>query len=101
MFNFLYKILKISLFLLLANYCVGQNTTVTDSLKQLIAQSFQEDTTQLELLKDLADEYYSRGDKGLRYLSFRTALTICTARTIYSEIGNVIRRKSASVTPVG
>lgn len=46
------------MFLLLSNHCVGQNTTVTDSLKQLIAQSLKADTSQLELLKDLADEYY-------------------------------------------
>ena len=42
-----------------------------------------------------AEELYTSGEKGLKYLDFRSALTIQSARNIYSEIGRLVLRKSA------
>jgi phytoene synthase len=48
--------------------------------------------TTRELL-DLAEDYYASGDAGLRYLPFRCALAVYTARLVYSAIGTVLRRR--------
>ncbi len=43
-------------------------------------------------LLDDADRYYASGDKGLPALSWRCAMAIRTARTVYSSIGSRVRR---------
>ncbi|UCG52307.1 MAG: phytoene/squalene synthase family protein [Candidatus Latescibacterota bacterium] len=45
----------------------------------------------IDLLLNEADRYYSSGDAGLRALSWRCALSIRTARRVYSAIGARIR----------
>jgi phytoene synthase len=44
-------------------------------------------------LLDVADHYYESGDVGLPALSWRCALSVRTARRVYSEIGNRVRRQ--------
>ncbi len=44
-------------------------------------------------LLDEAERYYRSGDAGLRYLSFRPACAVLSARKVYSEIGNEVRRR--------
>jgi phytoene synthase len=46
-------------------------------------------------LLEHADRLYASGDRGIPYLPFRAALTVRTARLVYSDIGRVIRRRSA------
>ncbi|UCG75391.1 MAG: phytoene/squalene synthase family protein [Gemmatimonadota bacterium] len=43
-------------------------------------------------LLDEADRYYASGDEGLAALSWRSALAIRTARTVYASIGDRIRQ---------
>jgi phytoene synthase len=40
-----------------------------------------------------ADSYYASADRGLRYLSFRSATAVYAARLVYSSIGVVLRRR--------
>ncbi|GMW00330.1 MAG: phytoene synthase [Candidatus Hydrogenedentota bacterium] len=44
-----------------------------------------------DLLEE-ADKYYASADEGLRYLSWRSALGVRTARMVYSSIGTQIAR---------
>jgi phytoene synthase len=46
----------------------------------------------IERLLDDADRYYASGDEGLPALSWRCAMAIRTARTVYSSIGGRVRR---------
>ena len=46
----------------------------------------------IERLLDDADRYYASGDEGLSALSWRCAMAIRTARTVYSSIGGRVRR---------
>jgi 15-cis-phytoene synthase len=48
----------------------------------------------LRLLHE-ADRYYRSGDEGFWYLSFRSACAVAAARSVYSEIANLLRRKGA------
>lgn len=48
-------------------------------------------------LLELADRYYSSGDRGTHALSFRAAIAIRAARAVYSAIGRVIRRRDFDV----
>ena len=57
------------------------------SKKQLVAP--------VERLLRRADELYASGDRGLRYLPFRSALAVAIAREVYAAIGSEIRRKGA------
>lgn len=41
-----------------------------------------------------AEQYYRSGDQGLRYLKFRPACAVASARRVYSEIGNEILRRN-------
>ncbi|MEZ4871066.1 MAG: hypothetical protein R2827_02240 [Bdellovibrionales bacterium] len=43
-----------------------------------------------------ADTHYDRGNEGIRFLNWRCALAIQAASNIYSEIGNIVRRKQGS-----
>ncbi len=45
-----------------------------------------------------ADEYYDSGARGLRYLDFRSALSVRTAMLVYSDIGRVVARRGHDVT---
>ncbi len=47
-----------------------------------------------ERLIDEAEKYYVSGDEGLEYLSFRNALAIRSARSIYSAIGREVKNKN-------
>jgi len=44
-------------------------------------------------LLEVADHYYDSGDAGLQALSWRCALSVRTARRVYSDIGNRVRRQ--------
>lgn len=44
-----------------------------------------------ERLLDIADRYYASGDAGLPALSWRCALSVRTARSVYSAIGSRVR----------
>lgn len=45
-----------------------------------------------ERLLALADAYYRSGDRGMRALSFRTAIAVRAARAVYSAIGRQLRK---------
>lgn len=52
-------------------------------------------------LRDLlgaAERYYASADRGLRYLSFRSAIAVGVARRVYSAIGTEIARRGHDVT---
>lgn len=42
---------------------------------------------------DRAERYYASGDRGLRDLSWRSALGVRTARQVYAEIGAIVRAR--------
>lgn len=44
---------------------------------------------------EAAERYYRSGDAGLAYLSFRSACTIASARSVYSAIGHEVVRRGA------
>lgn len=46
-------------------------------------------------LLDEAERYYRSGEDGLWYLSFRSACAVAAARSVYREIGTLLRRKGA------
>lgn len=46
-----------------------------------------------EALLREADALYASGDRGLRYLPFRCAAAVYTARLVYASIGTVLRRR--------
>jgi phytoene synthase len=46
-------------------------------------------------LLEHADGFYASGDRGIPHLPFRAALTVRTARLLYSDIGRVIRTRGA------
>jgi phytoene synthase len=48
----------------------------------------------LRLLRE-ADRYYRSGDAGLWHLSFRSACAVAAARHVYSEIGDLIRKRGS------
>ena len=48
-------------------------------------------------LLTLADAYYDSGDAGLRYLPWRPALSVRTARLVYSAIGAALVRRGYDV----
>lgn len=50
----------------------------------------------VERLLRRADELYASGDRGLRYLPFRSALAVAIAREVYAAIGSEIRKKGPS-----
>lgn len=50
----------------------------------------------VERLLRRADELYASGDRGLRYLPFRSALAVAIAREVYAAIGSEIRKKGSS-----
>jgi phytoene synthase len=41
----------------------------------------------------VADDYYRSADRGLLYLPWRVSLAVRTARLVYAEIGEVLRRR--------
>jgi phytoene synthase len=51
----------------------------------------------VESLLDIADAYYRSADRGLRMLSWRCALSIRTARWVYSDIGRALARRKYDV----
>lgn len=55
--------------------------TAESSLKEQVAR-----------LLSLADDYYKSADRGIPSLPFRAALAVRAARSVYSAIGNKIRR---------
>jgi 15-cis-phytoene synthase len=50
-----------------------------------------------ELLEE-ADAYYRSGDGGLSALSWRCGLAVRTARSVYADIGRVLRQRGCDVT---
>ncbi len=49
----------------------------------------------VERLLDEAERYYASGDEGLPALSFRSAWAVATARGVYRDIGQLVRRRGA------
>lgn len=46
-------------------------------------------------LLESAEKYYRSGDEGLRYLSFRPACAVASARRVYAEIGREVLRRGS------
>jgi phytoene synthase len=50
-------------------------------------------------LLELSDRFYRSGDRGLRHLSFRSALAVRAARLVYSAIGTRLARRGYDPLP--
>lgn len=47
-------------------------------------------------LLDVADTYYASAARGIRYLPFRSAWAVASARNVYRDIGGVVRRRGTT-----